>query len=180
MVLFTVSFYDRYFFLHQKVLNNLQEFNTTLLLIGEGLKQRWAVQLHWVCSLWIRENLLKGKLWETWVLSCNGACMAETFEINNHFLVVSDAKNMYRKWVSCSLIVKISLAPNFPVTWLPVKTTVFELNSNLLFIEFHPFSLTWTAWNWVVEKPLTIKVNGERGVKKLKEWEAPSNWKRAD
>lgn len=30
----------------QKVLNTLEEFNTTLLLIGGGLKQRWAVQLH--------------------------------------------------------------------------------------------------------------------------------------
>lgn len=31
-------------FLYQSVLNNLQEFNTTLLLIGGGPKQRWAVQ----------------------------------------------------------------------------------------------------------------------------------------
>lgn len=38
------------FFLYQKVLNNLQEFNTTLLLTGGGLKQGWAAQLHQVCS----------------------------------------------------------------------------------------------------------------------------------
>lgn len=56
---------------------------------------------------------------ESWVPSCsNWACIPRDIldikkTLSNHILVVIHAKNVYRKWVSRSLIVKTSCVPSY-------------------------------------------------------------------
>lgn len=115
-----------------------------------------------------------------------GRVLLEIFQITEtlktHFSVVSDAKNMYRNWISWSLIVKINLVQNFPVTQWTVKLTMFvELNpdfdihrifSYLICMEEKSRICPSTGCNRTVGKPLNVEASEEwgdeeRGVRKI-------------